>query len=128
MNKPKEREALARQVGDLKTLERAFGKDGVPALLIEQALPEIENQANELLDRLTDGQMSVRFITQRDYKDKNRTDKKETLDILISDAAGAREYELFLWRRGVPDQFRHPAGIVAGAFTARRRTPANAGD
>ncbi|MDX9864743.1 MAG: SMC family ATPase [Anaerolineaceae bacterium] len=89
------REAIARQVGYLKTLERAFGKDGVPALLIEQALPEIENQANELLDRLTDGQMSVRFSTQRDYKDKKRTDKKETLDILISDAAGAREYELF---------------------------------
>ena len=89
------REVIARQVGDLKTLERAFGRDGVPALLIEQALPEIESQANDILDRLTDGQMSVRFITQRDYKDKNRTDKKETLDILISDAAGAREYELF---------------------------------
>ena len=89
------REEIARQVGQLKTLERAFGKDGVPALLIEQALPEIESQANDILDRLTDGQMSVRFITQRDYKDKNRTDKKETLDILISDAAGAREYELF---------------------------------
>ena len=89
------REAIARQVGHLKTLERAFGKDGIPALLIEQALPNIENQANEVLDRLTDGQMSVRFITQRDYKDKNRSDKKETLDILISDAAGAREYELF---------------------------------
>jgi DNA repair protein SbcC/Rad50 len=89
------REAIARQVGHLKTLERAFGKDGIPALLIEQALPNIENQANEVLDRLSDGQMSVRFITQRDYKDKKRTDKKETLDILISDAAGAREYELF---------------------------------
>ena len=89
------RETIARQVGHLKTLERAFGKDGVPALLIEEALPEIENQANQVLDRLTDGQMSVRFITQRDYKDKKRKDKKETLDILISDAAGAREYELF---------------------------------
>lgn len=89
------REEIARQVSNLKTLERAFGKDGVPALLIEQALPEIENQANEILDRLTAGQMSVSFITQRDYKDKKRADKKETLDILISDAAGAREYELF---------------------------------
>ena len=39
--------------------------------------------------------MSVRFETQRDYKDKNRDDKKETLDILISDSAGTREYELF---------------------------------
>ena len=89
------REVIARQVGYLKTLERAFGKDGVPALLIEQALPEIEGQANDLLDRLSDGQMSVRFVTQKDYKDTKRTDKKETLDILISDAAGQREYELF---------------------------------
>ena len=86
---------IKQQVARLRVLERAFGKDGVPALLIEQALPEIETQANELLDRLTDGGMSVRFATQKDYKDKNRDDKKETLDILISDSAGTREYELF---------------------------------
>ena len=78
-----------------KALERAFGKDGVPALLIEQALPEIESQANEFLDRLSNGSMSVRFSTQREYKDKNRDDKRETLDILISDPAGMREYEMF---------------------------------
>ncbi len=86
---------IKQQVARLKVLERAFGKDGVPALLIEQALPEIESQANDLLDRLTNGEMSVRFATQKDYKDKNRDDKKETLDILISDSAGTREYELF---------------------------------
>jgi exonuclease SbcC len=89
------REDLTRQIARLKTLERAFSKDGVPALLIEQALPEIEAQANEILDRLSDGGMSVRFATQKDYKDKNREDKKETMDILISDSAGIREYELF---------------------------------
>ncbi len=89
------REGLARQVSQLKMLERAFGKDGVPALLIEQALPEIETQANEILDRLSGGNMAVRFATQKDYKDKNRDDKRETLDIIISDAAGSREYELF---------------------------------
>lgn len=90
-----QRETTTRQIGQLKLLERAFGKDGVPALLIEQALPEIEAQANEILDRLSAGAMSVRFATQRDYKDKNRDDKKETLDILISDSAGTREYEMF---------------------------------
>jgi exonuclease SbcC len=90
-----ERKALSLQIGQLKSLEQAFGKDGVPALLIEQALPEIEAQANEILDRLTAGNMSVRFATQKDYKDKNRDDKKETLDILISDSVGMREYELF---------------------------------
>jgi DNA repair protein SbcC/Rad50 len=90
-----ERAEVAGQIARLKTLERAFGKDGVPALLIEQALPEIEAQANELLERLTNGNMSVRFATQKEYKDNKRDDKKETLDILISDSAGWREYEMF---------------------------------
>ena len=90
-----ERTALQTVIARLKKLERAFGKDGIPALLIEQALPQIETQANEILDRLSGGSMSVRFATQKDYKDKNREDKKETLDIQISDAYGTRDYEMF---------------------------------
>jgi exonuclease SbcC len=90
-----EREELALKIGRYKTLERAFGKDGVPALLVEQALPEIETKANELLDRLSDGTMSVRFVTQSAYKDKKREDLKETLDIQISDGAGVRDYEMY---------------------------------
>lgn len=86
---------LQRRIARHKTLERAFGKDGVPALLIEQALPQIETRANELLDRLSDGQMSVRFVTQAEYKDKKRDDLKETLDIQISDGAGVRDYEMY---------------------------------
>ncbi|MCK4900922.1 MAG: SMC family ATPase, partial [Anaerolineales bacterium] len=89
------REELSGQVGQFKQLERAFGKDGVPALLIEQALPQIEAKANEVLDRLSDGNMSVRFITQAAYKDKRRDDLRETLDIQISDSAGTRDYEMF---------------------------------
>jgi len=90
-----QREELARRVSQYKQLERAFSKDGVPALLIEQALPQIEARANEILDRLSDGSMSVRFITQASYKDKKREDLKETLDIQISDGAGTRDYEMF---------------------------------
>jgi len=89
------REELARLVGQYKLLDRAFGKDGVPALLIEQALPEIETHANDLLERLSEGNMSVRFVTQAAFKDKKRDDLKETLDILISDGAGTRDYELY---------------------------------
>ncbi|MGB7876154.1 MAG: SMC family ATPase [Anaerolineales bacterium] len=89
------REELQHKIARHKTLERAFGKDGVPALLIEQALPQIETRANELLDRLSDGQMSVRFVTQAEYKDKKREDLKETLDIQISDTAGVRDYEMY---------------------------------
>lgn len=88
-----DREELTRKVGQHKQLERAFGKDGVPALLIEQALPQIETKANEILERLSDGNMSVRFQTQRELK--TRDDLKETLDIIISDSAGTRDYEMF---------------------------------
>ncbi|MCE9646098.1 MAG: SMC family ATPase [Chloroflexi bacterium] len=90
-----QRDELNQQIVRHKTLERAFGRDGVPALLIEQALPQIEQKANDLLDRLSDGHMSVRFVTQAEYKDKKRDDLKETLDIQISDSAGLRDYEMY---------------------------------
>jgi exonuclease SbcC len=94
-NLASEREGKQRLIGQYKTLERAFGKNGVPALLIEAALPQIETRANELLDRLSNGQMSIRFVTQAEYKDKNRDDLRETLDIQISDGAGMRDYEMY---------------------------------
>ena len=90
-----EREEKQQLIVQHKTLERAFGKDGVPALLIEQALPQIETKANDLLDRLSDGKMSIRFATMAEYKDKKRDDLKETLDIQISDGAGLRDYEMY---------------------------------
>ncbi len=90
----KRQEAAAR-VKELKQLESAFGKDGVPALLIEQALPGIETKANLILDKLSGGAMSLKFLTQREYKDSKRDDLRETLDIQIQDRAGVRDYELY---------------------------------
>lgn len=89
------REDAARTVKQLRQLESAFGKDGVPALLIEQALPGIETKANLILDKLSGGGMSLKFITQREYKDAKRDDLRETLDIQIQDRAGVRDYELY---------------------------------
>ena len=90
-----EMEALNETIRQYSKLETAFGKDGVPAMLIEQALPELEEQANLLLSRLSDYGMSVKFNSQRDYKDAKRKDKMETLDILISDGSGTRDYETY---------------------------------
>ena len=90
-----ERAEKATLVARYKILERAFGKDGVPALLIEQALPQIEERANQILYRLSDGNMSLRFNTQARYKDARRQDLRETLEIQISDSKGTRDYELF---------------------------------
>lgn len=90
-----QRESLAASVGEFQSLERAFGKDGVPAMLIEQALPQIEVRANEVLERLSGGQMHINFVTQQAYKDTKREDLRETLEIQISDSAGERDYEMF---------------------------------
>lgn len=90
-----ERSDLGLQIGRYKALERAFGKDGVPALLIEQALPEIELKANEILGRLSEDSLHLRFETQAKYKDEKRKELRETLDIRVSDGVGERDYEMF---------------------------------
>jgi exonuclease SbcC len=88
-----ERATLTRLIERLRMLEKACGRDGVQALLIEQALPEIEEDANALLERLTGGEMRVLFETQRELKSRDAL--AETLDIRISDNAGERPYENF---------------------------------
>ena len=118
-------EELNRQITRLKLLETAFGKDGIPAMLIEQALPEIESQANEILDRLSDGRMSLSFETEKEFKDKKRDDKKPTLDILISDSSGRREYELFSGGEAFRINFAIRLAlsrVLAGRAGARLRT------
>jgi len=73
-------------------LATALGKDGIQALLIEDALPEIEQEANALLSKLTDNQSHLSIESVRDLKSGKA---KETLDIKISDSVGIRPYELF---------------------------------
>jgi exonuclease SbcC len=95
----KQRESLARQdalrreqivYGDLA---HAFGRRGVQAMIIETAIPEIEEEANRILARMTAGRMYVKFETQRDVRSGVGT--IETLDIKISDELGTRSYEMF---------------------------------
>ena len=73
-------------------LAAAFGKKGVQALIIENAVPEIQEEANRLLARMTDNAMQVSIETVRDKKTGGVA---ETLDIRISDDMGTRAYELF---------------------------------
>ena len=86
-----DRAQLTRRIQRLQLLEKACGRDGVQALLIEHALPEIEDSANQLLDTLTNGEMRVTFETQKQLKTKKEL--RETLDIVIMDGNGDRPYE-----------------------------------
>jgi exonuclease SbcC len=80
------------QEGLLEELKKAFGKNGVPAMIIETALPELEASANDILTRMTDGRMNLRLTTQ---KEKITGGVAETLDIEIADELGTRSYEMF---------------------------------
>ncbi len=80
--------------GAYDDLARAFGKSGVQAMIIEQVVPELAEDANTLLGRMTDQRMHLAFETQRQAKTRDST--IETLDIKITDGAGvARKYEMF---------------------------------
>ena len=85
-------ESEQREVGVYQQLSEALGKDGIQALIIESAIPEIEQEANALLARLTDNRIQIAIESLRDLK-KGGT--RETLDIKIADELGERSYHLY---------------------------------
>lgn len=89
-----ELENVAKEEKIYEALAVAFGKKGIQAMLIDGALPEIEEEANRLLARMTDNRMNVKMETQRAYKTK-KEETVETLDINISDELGTRRYEMY---------------------------------
>ena len=91
-----ERESLADDAGLYDELGVAFGKGGVQALLIEAAIPRLEDEANDLLSRMTDGRMSLKMQTQRARRSGGTSsDLVETLHIDVADELGTRSYDLF---------------------------------
>ncbi len=88
----KEQREAASRASIHDDLAEAFGPRGVQALLIETALPELEDDANDLLGRMTNGSMTLRLETQRQTQAGNTI---ETLEVIISDIQGTRAYEMY---------------------------------
>lgn len=86
------RASSSTEQGVYSDLYNAFGRSGVPAMLIDAAVPRIEAEANLLLARMTDSRLAVKLETQRVRQSGNVA---ETLDILVSDELGSRSYDLF---------------------------------
>jgi len=76
----------------LEELRGAFNRKGVPTMIIETAVPELEETANGLLSRLSEGRMNLRLETQRETKEG---EARESLEILIGDELGTRAYEMY---------------------------------
>jgi exonuclease SbcC len=88
----KELEGSKREQNIYEKLMVAFGKNGIQALIIENVLPEIEEEANNLLAKLTNNSTQITIESLRDLKSGKI---KETLDLKISDELGIRDYELY---------------------------------
>ena len=88
-----QRGALTDEVSAYTELALAFGKGGVQALLMEAAIPRMEDEANDLLRRMTDGRMTLKLETQKERRSGG--DAVETLEIVIADELGSRSYEMF---------------------------------
>lgn len=92
---PEVRDRLARAEKSVtvdRELARAFGRDGIQALLIDQAIPELQDEANRILARLTENGTQVALESLSELKGGGT---RETLDIRISDELGERRYELY---------------------------------
>ena len=78
---------LADEKGIYDELTLAFGKNGIQALIIESAIPQLQDDANEILGRLTEHQMHLRLELDEGTS--------ERLEIRIADALGTRDYKTF---------------------------------
>ncbi len=98
-NTCKQLKEVRKQYRIYQELTQAFGKNGIQALMIENVLPQLEAETNQILARLTGNQLHVQFLTQKAGRSgsakKKSTKLIDTLEILIADARGTRPYETY---------------------------------
>jgi len=83
---------LREEKQDYELLAEAFGRNGVPKMILRNAVQWLEWEANRLLSQLTHGRMHLRFEfeVQTEYGGQ-----EDTLEIIVSDELGDRPYELY---------------------------------
>ncbi len=82
---------LERDRGHFMTLSSAYTQ--IPILIMETAIPFLEEEANRILGKISVSGMRVRLDTQKALK--SRDGLAETLDIVVRDVHGERPYEAF---------------------------------
>ena len=90
-----ERLGLKEEGSVYDELAVAFGKNGIQALIIETAIPQLEADANKLLSRLTENRMFLKLQLQEGRRDSRTGLPSEEMDIKIADEVGTRSYETF---------------------------------
>jgi DNA repair exonuclease SbcCD ATPase subunit len=74
-------------------LIRAFGPAGIPTLILENCLSELQQYLDYYMDILSDGKIHVSFQTVKTNTTTAKT--SETLNIMVSDINGERDIALY---------------------------------
>lgn len=80
---------LGGKAAGYEELKKAFSQDGIPHNIIRSIIPIFEATATNILGQMSQGHMSVEFVTEKVLKSNS---KKEvtTLDIIINDSDTGR--------------------------------------
>ncbi|MDA8314307.1 MAG: SMC family ATPase [Actinomycetota bacterium] len=84
------RDAAERRGRLFATLAEAFGHNGIPSLVYEGVVAELEADATSVLSTLSGGRLSLRLATARETK---RGTSVDTLDFVVCDGEEERSYE-----------------------------------
>lgn len=85
--------ALSFDVEVLRELEKAYGRSGIPVLLLESLyIPKIERDANEILSSWG-VPYTVELVTQKAQKTTEKL--KDTLEVFIHEPRGVRRYQTY---------------------------------
>ena len=91
-----ERRKVLGEKGIYDELAVAFGVNGIQALIIESAIPQLNQDANELLGKLTDHGLSLKLQLREGRRERRIGIPSEELEIMIGDEwGGTRSYETF---------------------------------
>lgn len=89
----KKRDGLSQELSDTNLLLEACGKkSGVPSLIVENAVPELEAISNQILENMMDGRLQVRLDTQ---VETNKGTVREVFRITVLDDGYERRYETY---------------------------------
>ncbi len=87
-------QAIRDKLNVYEVLTQACGKKGgVPALILENAVPEVEQLTNDLLEKMADGRFALRIDTQ--VIGKSTHEAQEAFQITVLDSGVEGPYETY---------------------------------
>lgn len=87
----KQRDVLKTDIQDYAWLTEAYKR--TPILMLENAIPVLEDEANRILEKISASGMRLHIETQKALKSKDEL--VDTVDIVVRDRVGERPYEAF---------------------------------